>query len=169
MMSRGSRVVSTEGRANSCRAAHRGFRVRQEFGARAVGSRWELDSLQAILPMPLRAVRLGVPLSDIQNRRRCNVTTGRRDDLREAARWIETSRGTGIEDVTVSNDRPIRDVVAEVLDWLGFVGTIVLALRVRRAGRPPRGRSGAGVRPTAHTPQVRMRRVFGLGRRGRES
>lgn len=88
--------------------------------ARAVGSRWELDSLQAILPMPLRVVRLAVPLSEIQNRLRSDVTTGRRDDLRAAAQWIENNLGTGIEDVTVSNDRPIRGVVAEVLDWLGW-------------------------------------------------
>jgi hypothetical protein len=34
---------------------------------------------------------------------------------------LATSRGAGIEDLTVPNDRPIRDVAAGVLNWLGWM------------------------------------------------
>ena len=37
-----------------------------------------------------------------------DVTSGRRDDLREAAASIANNEGAGLEDVTISNDRPIR-------------------------------------------------------------
>jgi hypothetical protein len=61
---------------------------------------------------------LTVPLEEIENRLRSDVTTGRQDDLREAAGWVAASKGVGIEDLTVSNDRPIRQVALEILDWL---------------------------------------------------
>jgi hypothetical protein len=45
----------------------------------------ELDDLKAKFPMPLRVVRLTVPLPEIEKRLRSDATTGRRADLREAA------------------------------------------------------------------------------------
>lgn len=30
------------------------------------------------------------------------------------------SMGTGIEGLTMPNDRPIREVAADILDWLGW-------------------------------------------------
>ena len=49
------------------------------------------------------------------------LVLGRRlQDLREAAVWVAGSLGVGIEEVTVSNDRPIREVAAEILDWLDW-------------------------------------------------
>ena len=83
----------------------------------------ELDGIKSELPMPLRVVRLTVPLPEIEERLRPDVTTGRRDDLREAAAWVASSLGVGIEDATVSNERPIREVAADILDWLGWRGT----------------------------------------------
>jgi hypothetical protein len=47
-------------------------------------------------------------------------TRGRREDLREAAVWVAGSLGVGIEEVTVSNDRPIGEVAAEILEWLDW-------------------------------------------------
>jgi gluconate kinase len=94
--------------------------------AGAIRDRAELDDLKAELPMPLRVVRLTVPLEEIEKRLRSEVTTGRREDLREAAVWVADSLGVGIEDVTVSNDRPIQEVAAEILDWLGW-GDFALA------------------------------------------
>lgn len=88
--------------------------------ARAIRDGAELDSLRAVLPMPLKVVRLTVPLQEVEERLRSDVTSGRRDDLREAAVWIADSRGVGIEDVTISNDRPIREVAVDILDWLGW-------------------------------------------------
>src|SRR2546430_11379458 len=57
---------------------------------------------------------------DLDFRLRCDVTTDRRDDLRRAAEQIATSEGVGIEDITVANNRPIREVALGVLDWLGW-------------------------------------------------
>ena len=70
--------------------------------------------------MPLKVVRLTVPLEEIEGRLSHDVTTGRRDDLREAAAWVAASSGVGIEDLTVPNDRPVREVAVEVLNWLGW-------------------------------------------------
>jgi hypothetical protein len=33
---------------------------------------------------------------------------------------VAGSSGVGIEDVTVPNDRPIREVATDVLHWLGW-------------------------------------------------
>jgi adenylylsulfate kinase-like enzyme len=87
----------------------------------AVPGRPELDAIRAHLGMPLRVVRLTVPLAQIEERLRADVTTERRDDLREAATWITTSRGVGVEDLTVANDRPIRQVATTILEWLGWM------------------------------------------------
>jgi hypothetical protein len=88
--------------------------------AGALRNRSELDSLKAALPMPLRVVRLTVPWTGIEKRLRSDVTTGRQDDLRDAAAWVTAAEGVGIEDLTVSNDRSIREVAGEILDWLGW-------------------------------------------------
>ena len=86
----------------------------------------QLDGIRAELPMSLRVVRLTVPLREIEERLRSDPTSGRREDLREAAAWVAGSVGVGIEEVTVSNDRPIREVAAEIADWLGW-GDIAVA------------------------------------------
>jgi hypothetical protein len=80
----------------------------------------QLDSIKAELPTPLRVIRLTLPLAKIEERLRSDPTTGRREDLREAAAWVAGSVGIGIEEATVSNDRPIREVAAEILDRLGW-------------------------------------------------
>ncbi len=80
----------------------------------------ELEALKAELSMPLRVVRLTVPLREIEDRLRPDPTAGRRDDLRGAASWVAASVGVGVEDWTVSNDRPIREVATDILQWLGW-------------------------------------------------
>jgi hypothetical protein len=88
--------------------------------AGAIRDQAELDGIRAELPMPVRVVRLTVPLPEIEERLRYDPTAGRREDLREAIAWIAGSVGVGIEDATVSNDRPIREVAADILGWLGW-------------------------------------------------
>ena len=41
-------------------------------------------------------------------------------DMREARRWFDQGLGLGFGDVEVRNDRPIREVAAEILTWLGW-------------------------------------------------
>lgn len=71
--------------------------------------------------MPLRVARLVVPLDDIQRRLSSDVTTGRLDDLREAAVAIQMADGAGLDDVVIENDRPIRLVAEEVMAFLGWL------------------------------------------------
>jgi hypothetical protein len=59
-------------------------------------------------------------LEEIEKRLSHDVTTGRQDDLREAAAWVAASSGVGIDDLAVPNDRPVREVAVDVLNWLGW-------------------------------------------------
>ncbi len=88
--------------------------------AYAVPDAQQLGELKAALCMPVKVVRLTVPLQEITRRLRSDVTTGRQGDLREAAAWLAASKGAGIEDMTIPNDRPIHEVAATILDWLGW-------------------------------------------------
>jgi hypothetical protein len=64
---------------------------------------------------------LTVPVSAIEHRLASDVTSGRRDDLREAAEQVATAEATGFEDITISNDRPITLVAQELLTSLGWL------------------------------------------------
>ena len=49
-----------------------------------------------------------------------DVTSGRRDDLREAAEQIATAEGAGLEHATIVNDRPVDVVAREIMTFLGW-------------------------------------------------
>jgi hypothetical protein len=70
--------------------------------------------------VPLRVVRLTVPLPDIRQRLAADVTSGRQDDLREAEAQIAASEGVGLEDLVAANDRPVGVVAGEIMNWLGW-------------------------------------------------
>jgi hypothetical protein len=72
------------------------------------------------LGLPMRVVRLAVPLAEIRQRSAGNPTTQRQDDLRESAASIATGEGTGIEGTVISNDQPVPAVAAQVMAWLGW-------------------------------------------------
>jgi hypothetical protein len=93
--------------------------VRHFILARSVRTS-ELESLRAALAVPLRVVRLTVPWPEIERRLSADITAARQDDLRDAAAWNAASEGVGFEDMTVPNDRPIREVAMDVLDRLGW-------------------------------------------------
>jgi hypothetical protein len=57
----------------------------------------------------------------IERRLSADMTSGRADDLREAALSIASGEGVGVEDVTVINDQPIGVVAHEVMTWLGWL------------------------------------------------
>ena len=79
-----------------------------------------LASVREATGVSLRVVRLSVPLPDIEQRLAADMTSGRRDDLREAASSIAAGEGVGVEDVTVANDRAVGLVAQEVMTWLGW-------------------------------------------------
>ena len=80
----------------------------------------EVQAIRAALDLPLKVVRLAVPLAVIEQRLASDVTSGRRDDLREAAEQIATAEGVGPEDVTIVNDRPVHVVAQEIMTFLGW-------------------------------------------------
>ncbi|HYV78452.1 MAG TPA: hypothetical protein VE979_10020 [Streptosporangiaceae bacterium] len=86
-----------------------------------VSSRDELRSIREAVGVPLRVVRLSVPLPDIERRLAADVTTERQEELREAAKQIAAGEGVGIEDMVLANDRPVAIVAQQVMTWLGWV------------------------------------------------
>jgi hypothetical protein len=88
------------------------------YFARSAG---EVQSIGEALGLPLRVVRLTVPMPDIERRLAGDVTSGRRDDLREAASSIAAAEGAGVEDVAIGNDRPIGVVARNVMSFLGWL------------------------------------------------
>lgn len=94
--------------------------VRSFIMAGAIRTAADRDEIQATLDAPMTVVRLTVPLDAIELRLRSDVTTGRREDVRVAAAWLEDSVGVGLEDLAVANDRPIREVAMEVLGRIGW-------------------------------------------------
>jgi hypothetical protein len=81
----------------------------------------EVRGVRDALGLPLRVARLTVPLPVIEARLASDVTSGRGDDLREAASSVAAAADAGLEDVTISNDRPIGAVARDVLTYLGWV------------------------------------------------
>ena len=85
-----------------------------------VPGRGELRSIREAVGVPLRVVRLSVPLPDIERRLAADVTTERQEELREAAKQIAAGEGAGIEDMVLANDRPVAIVAQQVMTWLGW-------------------------------------------------
>jgi adenylylsulfate kinase-like enzyme len=81
----------------------------------------ELRGIREAVGVPLRVVRLSLPLPHIEQRLAADVTTERQEELREAARQIAAGAGVGIEDVVLANDRPVGIVAQQVMTWLGWV------------------------------------------------
>jgi hypothetical protein len=99
---------------------YRDFGVRHVVLAGAVRDRDEVRTLEAATSMPLRVVRLEVPLDEIARRLAPDPTSGRRDDLEVAARWLADGVGVGIEDLAVANVGAIQTAARPVIDWLGW-------------------------------------------------
>jgi energy-coupling factor transporter ATP-binding protein EcfA2 len=85
-----------------------------------VRSAGEVGEVRKALGLPLRVARLTLGLREIQQRLGSDVTSGRRDDMRAATESIAAAEGTGVEDVVISNDRPIGVVAQDVMTFLGW-------------------------------------------------
>jgi len=83
--------------------------------------RTELQALRKAAGVPLRVARLEVPLADIEQRLAADITSGRRDDLRQAASSIAAAEGVGLEDVVITNDRAIEVVAEELMTFLEWL------------------------------------------------
>jgi Adenylylsulphate kinase len=102
-------------------ANYRRAGIRRFVLAYFVRSPYEVRAVRQALGLPLRVVRLTTCLPEIERRLAADVTSGRRDDLAEAAASIAVGEGTGVEDVVISNDRPIQDVARDVVAFLGWL------------------------------------------------
>ena len=90
-------------------------------GCAAKVDRAEVQALRQAADIPVHVARLEVPLAEIERRLAADPTSGRRDDLRQAASSIAACEGVGVEDVVITNDRPIRVVAEELLAFLGWL------------------------------------------------
>jgi adenylylsulfate kinase len=80
----------------------------------------ERDRLRDVLGMPLRVVRLTLPIEEIERRLAPDPTSGRGNDLERAREQVAAGLSAGLEDLAVANDRPIGEVAAEIVRWLGW-------------------------------------------------
>jgi adenylylsulfate kinase len=80
----------------------------------------ERETIAETLDMPLRVVRLTLGIEEIERRMGAAPTSGRQFDAASAREQVASDVGAGLEDVTVANDRPIGDVAAEIVGWLGW-------------------------------------------------
>ena len=94
--------------------------VRYFVLARSLRHQVELDELRNQLAMPVTVVGLSVPLETIEERLSSNVTSARKADLLGVRERIASSSGV-VTDLTVDNDRAIREVATEILGRLGWV------------------------------------------------
>jgi hypothetical protein len=88
--------------------------------ARAMRDRAQVDSLRETVALPITVVELRVPWDEIEHRLAADLTAGRADDLREAREWVAAGDHEGLADLTVENDRPLREVATEILERLGW-------------------------------------------------
>ena len=94
--------------------------MRRFLLAGLVADRDERMRVEETIGMPLRVVRLVVPIEEIERRLSGNPTSGRQEDLAEARIQVEERIGEGVEDLAVRGDRPTGEIAAEILDWLGW-------------------------------------------------
>jgi hypothetical protein len=86
-----------------------------------VRDRAEVQALRQAADIPAHVARPEVPLAEIERRLAADITSGWRDDLRHAASSIAAREGVGVEDVVITNDRPIIVVAEELLAFLGWL------------------------------------------------
>lgn len=85
--------------------------------ARSIRDLEELGSLRDTLAMPMRVVELTAPHDAIAHGLSTDPTDQRSDP---AAARLSDPTGTGLADVSISNDRSVRAVSLDVLRWLGW-------------------------------------------------
>jgi hypothetical protein len=114
------------GNANlsAMRETYLGVGVRSFVLAGKVRSETQLEGIRAALAMPLAVVRLDVPLAVIEARLGGDPNESRADDLRVAAADLASGAAAAMPaDWVVDGDRPVGQVVDEVLGRIGWLET----------------------------------------------
>lgn len=81
----------------------------------------QVADLAAAADMPVRVVRLAVPVAVVVERLSGNPTSGRQDDLEVARRSLADGSGSSVGDLVVDGTQPVSAVAAEILGWLGWL------------------------------------------------
>jgi hypothetical protein len=96
--------------------------VRRLVLAWSIRDREHLGAIRQAVPVPLRVVRLEVSVQLVEQRLSSDPTQERRtDDLRVAREWLAAGRGTGLEDLLLPGDQPVRETARAICSWLGWV------------------------------------------------
>jgi hypothetical protein len=97
-------------------------------GARRLALAWairnsaELEQVRRAVSVPLRVVRLEVAADLVQRRLRADPTEERRhDDLQTALQWLADGEGTGLAELLVPGDQPVREISLKICRWLGWI------------------------------------------------
>ena len=101
-------------------ATYREAGVQRFVLAYSVADAATLRVIRAALAMPVRVVRLVVPVQMIEERLRGSPNRGRADDLGRAREWLANGKGDGLEDCEVGNAGSVRDTAARVLVAIGW-------------------------------------------------
>jgi hypothetical protein len=81
----------------------------------------QLDDVAGALGMPIRVVRLVAPIEEIVRRLQPNPNGARGGDVDQARRDLASGAGSQLGDLVVESDRPVGEVAADILDWLGWL------------------------------------------------
>jgi adenylylsulfate kinase len=87
--------------------------------ARTIRGYDELATLGEALAMPLRVIEVTIPFEMIARRLATDPTEARQRVLAQSERWI-SEHSSDIADFVLVNDRSVREVAVEILDWLGW-------------------------------------------------
>ena len=79
-----------------------------------------LEAIRTVMAMPVRVVRLTVPIATIEERLGSAPTRGRADDLVRAREWVAKGIDAGLEDVEVENVGQLRDTATRTLTAIGW-------------------------------------------------
>ncbi|HYH92603.1 MAG TPA: AAA family ATPase [Candidatus Saccharimonadales bacterium] len=91
--------------------------------AGSIASDDDLRAVRATLGMPLTVILLTASLEVVRERLAREPTSGRQDDARQTERWTDATSGPErvAADLRLDADRPVGDIAAEILDWLGWL------------------------------------------------
>jgi hypothetical protein len=81
----------------------------------------EVTAFRRTLDMPMRVVSLTLPIDQIRHRLASSPNLGRREDLRRSEAMLAEGGALASGDLVVANDRPVREVAGEILEWLEWL------------------------------------------------
>lgn len=88
--------------------------------AGSIPDRRTLDTLRAVVPVPLRVVEVEVPIEMIEARLSTDPGSERPENLAAAKRWLAEGIGSGLADFSIDNSGPLQVVARDLIRRLGW-------------------------------------------------